>query len=68
MIVKISRPLNEILDEKDPIPQAYYLEVSSLGWSVSLKNQGILKKSAGQFGGNKAVQSCWTTANDMKAN
>ncbi len=46
---KISRPLNEILDEKDPIPQAYYLEVSSPGLERQLKKPRDFERALGNL-------------------
>lgn len=44
---KVSRPLSDILDEKDPIPYAYYLEVSSPGIYRILYNDNHLSKVIG---------------------
>jgi len=46
---KISRHLNEILDEKDPIPQAYYLEVSSPGLERQLKKPRDFERALGNL-------------------
>jgi ribosome maturation factor RimP len=46
---RVSRPLNEILDEKDPIPQAYYLEVSSPGLERPLKKPRDFEKALGNL-------------------
>ena len=40
----VHRPLGKKLDEIDPIPHAYVLEVSSRGWRGLLKKAGILKR------------------------
>lgn len=44
---KVSRPLNEIIDEKDPIPHAFYLEVSSPGLERPLKKPRDFEKAIG---------------------
>ncbi len=36
---KVSRPISELLDEKDPIEQSYFLEVSSPGMDRPLKRE-----------------------------
>ncbi|KOA20873.1 ribosome maturation factor RimP [Clostridium homopropionicum DSM 5847] len=41
---KVSRKISEMLDEKDPISDAYYLEVSSPGIERILYNDKHLKK------------------------
>ncbi len=44
----VSERLSEILDEKDPIPQAYFLEVSSPGAERPLKKEADVKKAVGK--------------------
>lgn len=44
---KVSRPLNEILDEKDPISHSFYLEVSSPGVERPLKKPRDFEKAIG---------------------
>lgn len=46
---KVSRRLSDILDEKDPIPYSYYLEVSSAGIFRTLFTDEHLKR----YNGNK---------------
>ena len=46
---KVSRPISDMLDEKDPIPYSYYLEVSSPGIYRTLFNDTHLTKSIGDF-------------------
>lgn len=41
---KVSRRISDVLDETDPIEDAYYLEVSSPGIERILYNDGHLKK------------------------
>lgn len=41
---KVSRALSEVLDEKDPIPQEYMLEVSSAGLDRALKQDFHFEK------------------------
>ncbi|KGR73931.1 ribosome maturation factor RimP [Ureibacillus sinduriensis] len=45
----VSERLSEILDEKDPIEQNYYLEVSSPGAERPLKKESDFEKSVGKF-------------------
>lgn len=45
---KVSEQVSEILDEKDPIPDNYFLEVSSPGIDRPLKNDKDLKRSIGK--------------------
>ncbi len=45
---KVSRALSDVLDEKDFIPDAYILEVSSPGLGRALKKDKHLEKSIGQ--------------------
>ncbi|MFN7250800.1 MAG: ribosome maturation factor RimP [Anaerobacillus sp.] len=44
----VSERLSEILDEKDPIPQAYFLEVSSPGAERPLKKPADVEKAVGK--------------------
>lgn len=46
---KVSRAVNDILDEKDPIPHAFYLEVSSPGLERQLKKPRDFEKAIGQL-------------------
>lgn len=61
----VSRPLSDILDEEDPIEQAYYLEVSSPGLERKLKKQRDFDRFLGSdvhvsfygsFDGNKNIE------------
>ncbi|NLU52291.1 MAG: ribosome maturation factor RimP [Clostridiaceae bacterium] len=45
----VSRPLNDLIDEKDPIPHAYYLEVSSPGLERPLKKPRDFEKAVGSL-------------------
>ena len=45
---KMSELVSEQLDEKDPIPEAYYLEVSSPGLDRPLKNDKDFKRNIGK--------------------
>ena len=47
-IVEVSNALNALLDEKDPIPEAYFLDVSSLGAEKPLKVEH-LKEYVGSY-------------------
>ena len=44
----VSRAYSDVLDEADPIPEAYILEVSSPGLGRQLKRSGILQKASGK--------------------
>ncbi len=44
----VSERLSELLDEHDPIPQAYFLEVSSPGAERPLKKQKDIEKALGK--------------------
>jgi len=44
----VSRAFSDVLDEADPIPDAYILEVSSPGLGRTLKKDRHLQKSIGQ--------------------
>ncbi|PTL39623.1 ribosome maturation factor RimP [Alkalicoccus saliphilus] len=44
---KVSEQLSEMLDKKDPIEQAYYLEVSSPGAERPLKKKKDVEKAVG---------------------
>ena len=46
---QVSERLSAILDEKDPIEQNYYLEVSSPGAERPLKKPSDFEKSVGKF-------------------
>ncbi len=45
----VSEQLSQLLDEQDPIPQAYMLEVSSPGLDRPLKKQADFAKYAGRL-------------------
>jgi ribosome maturation factor RimP len=45
---RVSEQLSALLDEKDPIPQAYFLEVSSPGAERPLKKADDLKNAVGK--------------------
>ncbi|NMA66714.1 MAG: ribosome maturation factor RimP [Clostridiaceae bacterium] len=45
----VSRPLNKIIDEEDPIKNAYYLEVSSPGLERKLKKPRDFEKALGSL-------------------
>ncbi|KGA98214.1 ribosome maturation protein RimP [Alkalihalobacillus alcalophilus ATCC 27647 = CGMCC 1.3604] len=45
----VSEKLSEVLDEKDPIEQAYFLEVSSPGAERPLKTKQDLEKAIGKY-------------------
>lgn len=45
----VSKRLDTLLDEKDPIPQSYYLEVSSPGIERPLKNLRDFQRFKGQM-------------------
>ncbi len=45
---KVSRALEAVLDEEDPIPQAYLLEVSSAGLDRAIKYENHFKKCMGK--------------------
>jgi ribosome maturation factor RimP len=46
---EVSHKLNETIDAKDPIPQAYYLEVSSPGLERPLKKDKDFEKYQGKL-------------------
>jgi len=46
---QVSERLSAVLDEKDPIEQNYYLEVSSPGAERPLKKESDFEKSIGKF-------------------
>lgn len=46
---QVSERLSVVLDEKDPIEQNYYLEVSSPGAERPLKKESDFKKAIGKF-------------------
>lgn len=45
----VSEEISEILDEKDPIPQSYFLEVSSPGLERPIKKESDFKKFEGEL-------------------
>ena len=45
---KVHVELSDFLDKEDPIPESYFLEVSSPGLDASLKSDLALSKSIGQ--------------------
>ncbi len=45
----VSRPLSDILDEKDPISQGYFLEVGSAGLERELIREAHFEASLGEF-------------------
>jgi ribosome maturation factor RimP len=46
---RVSQPLNQKIDETDPIPHAYYMEVSSPGLERTLKTPRDFEKAMGQL-------------------
>lgn len=46
---RVSEQLSDLLDEKDPIPNAYFLEVSSPGAERPLKKPGDFERAVGSF-------------------
>lgn len=46
---RVSRAVDPILDEKDPIEQAYYLSVSSLGLDRPLKKDRDFERNMGEL-------------------
>ncbi|MGM0602842.1 MAG: ribosome maturation factor RimP [Bacillota bacterium] len=46
---RVSRALGNILDEEDPIPDSYILEVSSPGLERPLKDKNDYKRFAGEY-------------------
>ena len=72
---KVSRPISTKLDEYDPIPYGYYLEVSSPGIFRTLFNDNHLSKSIGirvlvelnsLFNGNREVEGILSSFNDKE--
>jgi ribosome maturation factor RimP len=70
---KVSRPVSDMLDVKDPIPDSYYLEVSSPGINRGLytdkhfekyKGRQILIKLSSSFEGKKALVGTLVNYND----
>lgn len=59
---KVSRGISDILDEKDPIPYSYYLEVSSAGIFRTLFTDEHLKR----YNGNKVKIKIKGTFNGKK--
>ena len=47
----LSRRVSDLMDEKDPIPEAYFLEVSSPGLNRTLLGDGLATLAAGFLGG-----------------
>ncbi|WP_138205673.1 ribosome maturation factor RimP [Haloimpatiens lingqiaonensis] len=45
---KVSRQISDMLDQEDPIPDSYYLEVSSPGIERQLYTEGHLNKYIGE--------------------
>ncbi len=75
--VLVSDELSEKLDEldPDPIPQAYFLEVSSPGAERPLRNEAELKQAVGEYinvslyknlNGSKSFEGTLKTLNDDK--
>lgn len=60
---KVSRTIEPVLDEKDPIQDAYILEVSSAGLERVLKRSEHYEKSLGK----KVLVSLYTPRNGSKA-
>ena len=58
----ISRRLDRLLDEKDPIPQAYFLSVSSPGLDRPLKKDSDFKRNIGK----KVVARCFVPIEGKK--
>lgn len=58
----VSRPLSEKLDENDPIPQAYMLEVSSPGLERPFKTSRDFEKAMGE----KVVAKFYKPVNGSK--
>lgn len=46
---RVSEPLNDLLDEKDPIPHQFYLEVSSPGLERRLKRPRDYERAIGEL-------------------
>lgn len=49
MCERVSRALDPLLDEADPIPQSYMLEVSSAGVERILRNERDYERYLGQY-------------------
>ena len=72
---KVSRPISSKLDEDDPIPFGYYLEVSSPGIFRTLFNDNHLSKSIGNeilvelnalFNGSRDIEGKLISFNDKE--
>ncbi len=72
---KVSRQISTMLDEQDPIPFGYYLEVSSPGVYRTLFNDNHLNKAIGEFvlvklnslfNGNRELKGILSTFNDVQ--
>ena len=70
----VSRPLSDVLDDKDPIDQGYYLEVSSPGLERKLKKQRDFDRFTGEkvnvsfygsYEGHKNITGILKSRNDV---
>ena len=52
----LSRPLSDLLDEKDPIKQGYFLEVGSAGLERELLRQSHFEASCGKLVNVKMIR------------
>lgn len=59
---RVSRHISDVLDETDPISEAYYLEVSSLGLDRALKKDQELNNALGK----EVVVKFYGTVNKKK--
>ena len=58
----VSRAVDPILDEKDPIPESYHFEVCSAGLERALKRPGDFE----QFMGSNVLVKLYKTMNGVK--
>ena len=58
----VSRAVDPILDEKDPIPESYHFEVCSAGLERTLKRPGDFER----FLGSKITVKLYRTRNGLK--
>jgi ribosome maturation factor RimP len=72
---KVSRSVSDMLDIEDPIPESYYLEVSSAGMERTLYTEEHLKRYIGNsviiklsklFGGKKKYEGSLVSYNESE--
>ena len=60
----LSRRVSDLMDEKDPIPEAYFLEVSSPGLNRTLFTEEVMVKLTKAIEGKKSIKGILKEVNE----